>query len=92
MSVVSPGSKPRPANEVVFRELTEGAVVLHLGSGQYHGVNPVGAAVWSLLDGRRSVDDIVAELRERIEEPPPQLADDVRAFLAQLAQRGLIEV
>ena len=28
----------------------EGGVLLHLDSGQYHGVNPVGLAIWELLE------------------------------------------
>jgi hypothetical protein len=82
-------SRPRPADQVVFRDLDEGGVVLHLGSGEYHGLNHAGALIWGLLDGRR-LDEIVAAVRERVAESPRDLDGQVRAFVDGLAQRGLI--
>jgi hypothetical protein len=82
-------SRPRPADQVVFRDLDQGAVVLHLGSGEYHGLNRAGVLIWGLLDGRR-LDEIVAAVRERVQEAPAELDGQVRAFVDGLAQRGLV--
>ncbi len=76
--------------QVVYRALeNEGGVLLDLESGQYHGVNSTGLAIWELLDGERTVGDVVAELRAELDEPPPTLADDVGEFLSGLSTRGL---
>jgi hypothetical protein len=76
--------------QVVYRELAdEGGVLLHLDSAQYHGVNSTGLAIWELLDGERTVAEVVAELRARLDEPPAALDDDVVEFLAALSARGL---
>lgn len=82
-------SRPRPADQVVFRDLDQGGVVLHLGSGEYHGLNHAGALIWGLLDGRR-LDELVAAVRARVQDSPAGLEDQVRAFVDGLAQRGLI--
>jgi len=69
----------------------EGGVLLHLQSGQYHGVNTVGWAIWMLLEEPRGMADLVAELRPQFAEVP-SLADDVRSFVDQLLARNLLEI
>jgi Coenzyme PQQ synthesis protein D (PqqD) len=81
---------PRPAPEVVYRDLAQGGVLLHLGSGQYHGVNAIGALIWDLIDGTRTTRQITALLADQIEEPPPELEADVAAFVGGLRDRGLV--
>jgi hypothetical protein len=69
----------------------EGGVVLHVGTGAYHGVNRVGAAVWEALPEEGAlVREVVDRVRERIDDAPPDLEDDVIGFLEQLAERDLV--
>jgi hypothetical protein len=76
---------------VVDYRLTGGeALLLHLDSGEYHELNPVGAAIWELVDGRRSVSEITEALRQRVEGPPEELTAIVSAFLDDLLQRDLL--
>lgn len=77
--------------KVVYRPLAEGGVLLHLDSGQYHGVNGVGLLVWDLLDGEPTFDRLLDELRGRLAEPPAGLEGDIDAFLDGLLSRDLIE-
>jgi hypothetical protein len=65
-------------------------VLLHLDSGEYHGLNEVGSLIWSLIDGERSFDALVDDLREGLEDPPDDLADETERFLADLRERDLI--
>lgn len=54
-------------------------------------LNTVAHAILSLCDGRNTVDDIVAQLTERFARTEPETVQrDVRAFLAQLSQRGVL--
>ena len=78
--------------EVVARQLAgpEGAVLLHLETGAYHGLNPVGYAVWDLIDGTRTVAEITEGVRGRVTNAPPELADDVRDFLESAVARNLV--
>jgi len=76
------------------RELAEGegGVLLHLESGSYHGVNPVGLVIWELLEDERSVADLVNAVRDRVEDPPPELESDVMDFLTGVEARDLLIV
>jgi Coenzyme PQQ synthesis protein D (PqqD) len=87
-------STVRPDPQVVARDTAEGegGVLLHLTSGQYHGVNPVGLAIWELMKDGCTVSDLVDRLRDRVEDPPPSLEDDVLFFLTSIRDRDLIIV
>ena len=78
----------------VFRRLAEGSggVLLHLDSTQYHGVNEVGAAIWELTEQDITFGDLVASLRERLDDPPADLEGDVEEFLGELGERGLVDL
>lgn len=87
MKLSSPARHP----QVVHHELAGGKVVLlHLESGAYHELNPIGAAIWNLVDGRRSASRISAELHAQLDDPPSDLQGIVSHFLAQLRERGLL--
>ena len=78
---------------VAYRELNDGsAVLLHLDSGAYHGLNDVGALVWGALEDQATVDGVIESIRGRFEGAPPSLASDVRSFIEGLVTRGLVKV
>jgi len=80
--------------KIVARELgaPQGAVLLHLETGAYHGLNPVGFVVWELIDDRRTVADLVDGVRDRIKNAPPEVDQDVMKFLEAALVRDLILV
>ena len=50
-------------------------------------LNPTGADILELCDGRRTVADVVAELAQRYDRV---VDDEVQGFLAQLVRRHLV--
>jgi len=48
------------------------------------------ASIWSAIDGQRTVDDVVAMVAEEYALPPDDIRADVEAFVADLAERGLV--
>ena len=81
---IGPTSKVERNGNVAFRRLAdgEGGVLLHLESGEYHGINEVGCLIWELLDGERTVDDV--------EDAPDDLTGEVILFLDSLGVRDLV--
>jgi len=53
-------------------------------------VNPTGALIWRLANGRRTVAEIVAGVRRRFPKAPGSADGDVAALLATLSKAGLI--
>lgn len=79
---------------VVYRDLSEdeGAVLLHLDTGAYHGVNAVGGAIWRLLEEDLDVEQLVERLRGMLSNAPPELGEEVWDFLQDLDRRDLVRI
>jgi hypothetical protein len=84
----------RRNQDVVFRQLEEeqGGVLLHLQSGEYHGLNDLGSLVWRLTEQETTFADIIAGVRAEAEDVPDTVGADVSAFLEGLRERDLIVV
>lgn len=91
--MIEPTTTVRRSPRATFRRLDDGsAVVLHLDTAQYHGVNEVGAVIWELTEPAPSFEGLVAAVRERVEDPPGDLEADVEEFVYALKERGLIDL
>lgn len=77
---------PRTAWRVIEGE----AVILSLDTKAFRGLNPVGSRVWELIDGRRNVDEIVEAIAREFDVVRERAAEDVRAFVRALLDRGLV--
>lgn len=48
------------------------------------------ASIWAAIDGRRTVAEVVEAVAEEYALLPDDIRADVEAFVADLAQRGLV--
>lgn len=87
-------SRVRRNPDVVGRDLAEneGGVLLHLESGAYHGLNRVGLVVWKLLDDEPTVSRLVDAVRAQFAGAPPEVDEDVIAFLQSALERDLVQL
>ncbi|MGZ5385506.1 MAG: PqqD family peptide modification chaperone [Acidimicrobiia bacterium] len=74
-----------------YRGLDEGGLLTQLDTGQHHGLNPVGALIWSLIDGQ-TFAELVERVRAEVVEPPGHLAEDMAEFIEALRKRQLIDL
>ncbi len=56
---------------VLREEFDDWAVLFNPDTADAVGVNPVGVAIWKLMDGRRSVDEIAARVAEQFDGDTP---------------------
>jgi hypothetical protein len=80
---------PHPAIETAFLE--NQAVLFDVRTGQVHELNPSASAVWLLLDGELTVEQIAAELHDLLGVPIETLRADAELIVADFARRGLLE-
>ena len=83
----------RRSPRAVFRKLADGAgaVVLHLDTAAYHGLDEVGAMIWaSVPDEGVRFEQLLQGLRSQLRGAPPELDEEIAEFLAGLSQRNLI--
>lgn len=77
---------PRTAWRLIEGE----AVILSMDTKVLRGLNPVGSRVWELIDGRRSVSEITELIVSEFEVTPGQAGEDVRGFVGELLEKGLV--
>lgn len=80
--------RPRLARRAMLRHDQVRSADLLLLPERVIKLNATGAAVLRLCDGRRTVTEIVAELRGRYNSP---VESDVKGFLARLKEQGALE-
>ncbi len=90
--MLSPHSTVVASRDQVSCRLGAEAAILHLGSGVYYGLNPVGSRVWTLLQEPVVVQRLHEMLVAEYDVEPDRLQRDLTALLDHLAVEGLIEV
>jgi len=85
------GDKPIRNSYVVLREeFDDWAVLFNPDTGRGFGLSPIGVYLWKLLDGERSIHDIVTGLRRNAADISEEAGEHVLAFVEQLTQHGLV--
>jgi hypothetical protein len=54
------------------------------------GTNPVGVAVWKLMDGKISVEDIASKIKNSFKDTPDAAFKEIAAFIDRLAENGFV--
>jgi SynChlorMet cassette protein ScmD len=73
---------------VVLREESDDwAVLFDPDTGKSFAVDPVGVFIWKKLDGRHSLEQIIADLRLKFLEIPDTVQKDCMDFLDDLVKR-----
>ena len=65
-------------------------VILDRMKGYVHQLNPTASHIWSVCDGRHSVDDIAASLGASFTDAPQDLRDAVLRTLSDFEKLGLL--
>src|SRR5215470_4652572 len=76
--------------KTAWRVIEGEAVILSLDTKAFRGLNPVGSRVWELIDGQRSVEDIVEVIVREFDITPQRAADDVQTFVRELLDKELL--
>jgi coenzyme PQQ synthesis protein D (PqqD) len=82
----------RIARHAVSCELDGEAAILNVQSGEYYGLDEVGASAWRIMSEPRTVAEIIQEITSEYEVGPEQCEDDLISLIARLVEHGLVEV
>jgi Coenzyme PQQ synthesis protein D (PqqD). len=89
MNLIAP--YPRRHPDTAFRQIgNEGGLVVLPGKAEVKVLNPVGIAVFSLLDGSRDVDGLAAAISGEFDIELDRAREDVIAFLDELQREGML--
>jgi SynChlorMet cassette protein ScmD len=85
--------KDRPiVNPVVVlrEEFDDWAVLFNPDTADAMGTNPIGVAVWKRMDGKRSIEDIVSEIKNSFQDVPDASFKEIAVFINTLAEKGFV--
>lgn len=88
--IFNPNAIPLPNPEIISRRLEGEAVLVLPQRGQVKVLNELGSRIWSLIDGNRSINQIIAVIHQEFTISLEAAAADTTEFLAQLAERDMI--
>ena len=83
---------PTKSKEVVHKEIESKSVLLNLENGSYYTLNKTGTFIWSLLDGKIAVNQLVELLTQSFDVAKGQASQDVFNLISSLKKEGLIEL
>lgn len=78
--------------DVLVNETGGEAVLLHLKTERYFGMDAVGTRMWQAITRAESLETAFSELLEEYDVEPEQLRQDFDRWVARLAEAGLIEL
>ena len=88
-----PGTAPEAfelAAHILFATFGKGGVVFNLHTRESLRLNPTGASVVELLDGRHSTGDIIQRLSEENRMTAGDIKSDIEHFLKDIKNRGWV--
>ncbi len=82
--------------DVVSRDIEGEIIIIPLTGGigdaedELYSLNDTGRAVWMLLDGRRTLGDVVDLLTQRFDAPRSVVEGDVVGLATEMTARGIV--
>jgi len=91
-TMISTSARPLQNPAVLSRALDEGEMVLVNGDtgSSLALTSPTAVLIWKLVDGRKTVSQVVEAIKKQFQQVPATVEADVFALLEKLANGGFI--
>ncbi len=90
--MISESSIITQTKEQVYSQIDGESVILNLKSGEYYGLNSVGARIWELIQEPKAVNEVQNLILAEYEVELEQCQNDLVALLQELAEAKLIDI
>ena len=90
--MIDKGSYLVKDDDVLFTSMGEDAVLLHVNRGDYYSLNKVGARIWVLTDGSKTIEDLATLLTKEFEISQEQAEKDITELAEHFVNEGLVKV
>ena len=75
---------------VLRKEFDDWAVLFNPDTAEAVGINPVGVAIWELLDQQIDIHEIADTIRQDFADVPGSAKEEIETFIADLTKRGFL--
>src|SRR4051812_41509208 len=73
-------------------DLASEMAIVNFENGVYYGLDPTGARIWKLLSTPLTIQELCSSLASVYDVDQSRLDADIRAFIGELADQGLVEI
>lgn len=77
--------------DVVWTDLEDGGILLHLRTKRYYSLNAVGQSIWRLLDAAEGPSDLIRGLTMEYAVDATRARESVARFLLELDRERLLQ-
>lgn len=85
------GVHPKRRDDLAWRDIDGRVVIVDSSDSQLHDLSDVATFYWLLMDGTRSVDDLLAAAMEDFDVDGATARADLEELLGVLASKRLLE-
>ena len=85
-------SKITLSKNVFAQEIDDETIILDSVTQEYFSINEIGKVIWSLIEEKKNLAEIKAEMLDMYEVPEEQIEKDLLNFIQALAQKKLIKI
>lgn len=78
-------------DSVIYQQVRDEIVLLHMEEQRYYGLDPVGTEMWKLLMKHSDADAIIEELSRTYNVDEATLRRDLDALTRELISKGLLK-
>ncbi|NOQ66171.1 MAG: PqqD family peptide modification chaperone [Desulfobacterales bacterium] len=75
---------------VLRKEFDDWAVLFTPDTAEAVGINPVGVAIWELLDQQIDIHEIADTIRQDFADVPGSATEEIETFVNDLIERGFL--
>ena len=75
---------------VLRKEFDDWAVLFNPDTAEAVGINPVGVAIWELLDQQIDIHEIADTIRQDFADVPGSATEEIETFITDLVERGFL--
>jgi SynChlorMet cassette protein ScmD len=75
---------------VLRKEFDDWAVLFTPDTAEAVGINPVGVAIWELLDQQIDIHEIADTIRQDFADVPGSATEEIETFINDLVERGFL--
>ncbi len=85
-----------PSDDIVAREIEGELIIIPLVAGigdledELFTLNETGKAIWDLLDGKKSLEEVTVTLAGTYDSPEGDLKEDVCGLVEELVKRKML--
>ncbi len=85
-----------PSEEIVARKIEDELIIVPLAAGvgdledELYTLRDTGREIWDRLDGKRTLQEIAAELGEEYQAPAGKIERDVAGLVTELLRRRIV--